>query len=659
MIRVVWGTARNGAGNIIQGGNVTCYIHGSATPSTIYTDLACTLPTTSVTSDALDGSFMFFVNDDGTVVYDVQVTGTGLVPKLYQYVVPTPTNGNLPISGWASSFGFATFQAAHAAAVLEGRGLLVCTNLPFTATSTYNATASIWVVTGGSITQMGSSILAINGPFRSDGQAFSGFSAGQVTGLKEAYPEWWGAKNNATGTTGDVDAGGAVNLAISSLVSGGTLKMVGSYRIDTNILPASNMTLDLSAATVYLGTLGSPEYVIYCNGISHVRIKPGRFLSASYSATTTAATGTYYYGAPVGMWNGCDDIQVAPGGQVFGYSGVTDVYNSNHVVVNDWYAYNCNGGVQAVATTQHMYDINFINLHLIGCGDDAISFLLNGTAFNMYNCRATGSFVDKTRFTSPHQNSATGLRVGCYGVSGKFIGGILSENRFFNVSDFSLYLTDVDSSTIHHNLTDGFGAGNGASAYVFGTEDAHQVTNSTITDNDAINPIGNNNKGTECGGLANCTIRGGLQDVGANGDTAIINVYNTSTGNVLEGIRLKSTTSGNTGVVASGAATNNTVRNNSMTLVAGEILTSLVAGNLAYGNKGTSGPIMAVATLVAGAVIVSTIEILSTDTVRITRYAAGGVMGNLYVYQIVAGTSIEIRSDNIADTSTVLWEIIH
>jgi hypothetical protein len=183
---------------------------------TIYTDAACTLPTTSVTSDVLDGSFLFFVNDDGTVVYDVQVTGTGLVPKLYQYVVPTPTNGNLPIGGWVSSFGFATFQAAHAAAVLEGRGLLVYTNLPFTATSTYNATASIWVVTGGSITQMGSSVLAIGGPFRSDGQAFSGFSAGQVTGLKEAYPEWFGAVGGYTKTAAITDDSAAINATLAS-----------------------------------------------------------------------------------------------------------------------------------------------------------------------------------------------------------------------------------------------------------------------------------------------------------------------------------------------------------------------------------------------------------------------------------------------------------
>ena len=43
MIRVFQGTARDGAGNIIQNGNITCYLHGTTTPVTIYTDQAATI----------------------------------------------------------------------------------------------------------------------------------------------------------------------------------------------------------------------------------------------------------------------------------------------------------------------------------------------------------------------------------------------------------------------------------------------------------------------------------------------------------------------------------------------------------------------------------------------------------------------------------------
>jgi hypothetical protein len=99
VVRAVWGTARDGAGNVIQSGNVTAYVHGSTTPSTIYTDSGATLPVSSVTTNALDGSFIFYVSDTGLVLYDVQIAGTGLVTKLYTYINPVAiAAGGLPVT---------------------------------------------------------------------------------------------------------------------------------------------------------------------------------------------------------------------------------------------------------------------------------------------------------------------------------------------------------------------------------------------------------------------------------------------------------------------------------------------------------------------------------------------------------------------------------
>ncbi len=103
MIRVVWGTARDGAGHVILGGNVTAYIHGQTTPTTIYLDSGATQPVSSVTTNALDGSFIFYVSDSGLVIYDVQVTGTGFVPKLYQYINPIPITGGYPVASGGST----------------------------------------------------------------------------------------------------------------------------------------------------------------------------------------------------------------------------------------------------------------------------------------------------------------------------------------------------------------------------------------------------------------------------------------------------------------------------------------------------------------------------------------------------------------------------
>lgn len=60
-----------------------------------------------------------------------------------------------------------------------------------------------------------------------------------------------------------------------------------------------------------------------------------------------------------------------------------------------------------------------------------------------------------------------------------------------------------------------------------------------------------------------------------------------------------------------------------------------------------------------GTALVLTAEIQAGDIVRLTRTAAGGVMGNLTLGAIVAATSFVINSDNAADTSTVFWEIVH
>lgn len=62
--------------------------------------------------------------------------------------------------------------------------------------------------------------------------------------------------------------------------------------------------------------------------------------------------------------------------------------------------------------------------------------------------------------------------------------------------------------------------------------------------------------------------------------------------------------------------------------------------------------------LVAGTVTISSGEIRTGDYIRLTRRTVGGTPGNLS-YTIVNATSFTINSDNVADTSTVDWEIVH
>ena len=63
--------------------------------------------------------------------------------------------------------------------------------------------------------------------------------------------------------------------------------------------------------------------------------------------------------------------------------------------------------------------------------------------------------------------------------------------------------------------------------------------------------------------------------------------------------------------------------------------------------------------LVAGAATVNTTAITSTSIVLLTHQVLGGSIGILYKGTVVAGTSFDIRSSNLSDTSTIGWLIIN
>ena len=85
------------------------------------------------------------------------------------------------------------------------------------------------------------------------------------------------------------------------------------------------------------------------------------------------------------------------------------------------------------------------------------------------------------------------------------------------------------------------------------------------------------------------------------------------------------------------------------------------AGTATYktGNRSSSGLMAGVATLIGGAVTVSTSEIFTGDTVLLSRNVAGGTVGHLSVSAISNATSFTIISSSGTDTSTVYWEIRH
>jgi hypothetical protein len=67
---------------------------------------------------------------------------------------------------------------------------------------------------------------------------------------------------------------------------------------------------------------------------------------------------------------------------------------------------------------------------------------------------------------------------------------------------------------------------------------------------------------------------------------------------------------------------------------------------------------MGVATLVAGTVTVSTTAVTATSRIYLTVQTVGGTQGFLAIANVVAATSFDINSTDIADTSTVAWLIV-
>jgi hypothetical protein len=154
--------------------------------------------------------------DSGALDSGLTTVGTGILTPFHS-AMPAPP---VYISNYAS------LTAAVAAIGAAPMDLLVNVPTTVTAATTVPANIAIQVAEGGLITNAGGT-LAINGPFSACGQTFSGFSAGQLTGLKEARPEWWYSGSGPWQT--------AIQAAINSLSAGDVLFSAGTYAITDRI----------------------------------------------------------------------------------------------------------------------------------------------------------------------------------------------------------------------------------------------------------------------------------------------------------------------------------------------------------------------------------------------------------------------------------------
>ena len=178
--------------------------------------------------------------------------------------------------------GFTTLSAALTEAEAAGKILLVTNNLKLTA----NTTTGVFIIVLpgiGTITQTGAYTLNLAGGFAADpAPVFVGFASGQVTGLKEVLPEWWGGKadNSTDSTNSFILAFASINSSSESstglgnfitapkfITQKGKYKITGTVTFPSALIWEGSDTHIIISAGVKAFVTPRGVYVLRINGV--------------------------------------------------------------------------------------------------------------------------------------------------------------------------------------------------------------------------------------------------------------------------------------------------------------------------------------------------------------------------------------------------------
>lgn len=508
----------------------------------------------------------------------------------------------------------------------------------------------------------------------------------------------YGATGN--GTTDDT---AAIQAAINSLsASGGqVLFPAGTYKVTSTITLSSNIAL-----------VGNAKSVINLNvteiGLS-IPVSGTNITVSDLSFTGTCAR--VISSAPTGVCTNIKILNNTISGATLagaGYtSGIFLLGASNCLVEGNILTGNGLGANNGFCADIAFYAPNSSSVgmrnKILNNTCKSTQVIFNFLAFNISNCLISGNFISGAK-TSTTNNDGYGIVVydtASYTLPYSLTNfNTISNNTVTGTQGTGIYVASCDNTTITGNTVSYVGAvqldptlpvggivlnglfssqntitGNtisssGKDGIVSSSNTTTTISGNTISAsgqhgihlrglNQSISVVGNN--------ISASTNRGIFDDLAAKTYITISgnSVYSSgSTGIEINGMT-KSVISGNVsannslkGIVSNGnynSITDNVLFDNTDGAFSG----SLANGNMFRNNKFTNGASQGVATLVGGAVTVSTAEIKSTDIVLITRSAIGGTLGQLTVRGIVSGTSFLIDSSSGSETSSVYWQIVH
>ena len=461
------------------------------------------------------------------------------------------------------------------------------------------------------------------------------------------------------GAVGDGTTDDTANfqLAVNALSDYQTLRVKGTFRINSPITLKGNATYDFSRAVFYPGASVDSLYLFYGLSLSNIKVIGGRFLPAAFSPRGDYVGGNYINSSAI-HFDRCTNVLVKEAyfdewyGQINFYncSNCTAIYNT----VQDG-----NGGIQAVVNSLATQDTNNVKINLntfINNGDDAVSFqTLTGSSINVRNCQAHGNYVSGTDMTVL---CGLGFRVNKTGGSGILSNISIKDNKMYDMAGYGIHFMGVEDSEIVGNEIIGYGRYNGDGILVGVTGTG--CTNISVLGNKIRDP---QKAGSNYAFIATEITDCQISDNDVEADTAAgygaIFAYDSSS-NQITNNKIKNNQANAPAVHTAGTSDNNIVTGNDAVGVTSAAKINLSGTkNIKYGNKWKDDLFQGQADLTGGTVTISTAEVIAADNISLTRVVSAGTPGHLSIGTIVAGTSFVINSSSGTDTSTIFWQIIH
>lgn len=226
--------------------------------------------------------------DSGNLDSGLSAVSTGIL---------SPSNVSIPafdaiLSGPYIDVRLYTSFAVAVASIGSTKTTLVIPNNQVVSTAvTVPSTLHIKLVGAGLFTKSGIGTIAFNYNFSApDQQVFSGFTAGNITGLNEARPIWWGAKADGGVTDNTIPINCAVQAGPTYIKKG-----TSYYKITDKLSPTHSMWSDpgIDKAEIRQATTGKPGIDV---AVSNISIKRLKVTGAQSAVDNLSEQAIYFHG---------------------------------------------------------------------------------------------------------------------------------------------------------------------------------------------------------------------------------------------------------------------------------------------------------------------------------------------------------------------------